>query len=514
MSIRRRRPEKTGSGMRNAAKSVRATEILLRTVIDNLPAPVFLKDLQGRLLACNREFVELTGIPREKALGRITHDFFPRELAEIMRRDDQEIMRRGVALVSEVVIPCADGQRVFETTKLPVRDEKGEIYAICGISRDMTGQKRSEARLREAELRLRAFIQSQIIGIVVADTGGAITEANDAFLDIVGYTREEFELYGLRWDALTPEEWTAGDLRANEQLRQHGILEPMEKEYFHRDRHRVPVLIGGAGFEMTEDLVRTVCFVQDLTERKRVEHELSRKNREIEQFIYAISHDLRSPLITIRSFLGYLEQDMKSTDAEKVGRDLYFIKTAAVKMEQMLHELLEMSRIGRSDDSPVRVTFYELVREALSLVAGRISERRVAISVSDRNPVLIGNHPKLARIWQNLLENSVKYLGDQPEPRIELGVEPGNVVVFFVRDNGIGIAPDDRARIFGMFEKLDKGSSGVGLGLAMVKKIVEGYQGDIWVESDGKGKGACFRFTLPGAMKSGEDFSGPRNDLN
>ena len=109
-------------------------------------------------------------------------------------------------------------------------------------------------------------------------------------------------------------------------------------------------------------------------------------------------------------------------------------------------------------------------------------------------------------IWQNLLENAVKFMGDQPSPRIEIGAEPhGRDTVFFVRDNGIGIDPRHQAKVFGLFEKLDPNHEGTGLGLALVKRIVELYKGTIWLESQGLGQGACFRFTLPEAVKNPSD---------
>jgi signal transduction histidine kinase len=117
----------------------------------------------------------------------------------------------------------------------------------------------------------------------------------------------------------------------------------------------------------------------------------------------------------------------------------------------------------------------------------------------------MGDRPRLAEIWQNLLENAVKFMGDQLFPRIELGVEhQGKNQVFYVRDNGIGIDPRDQRKIFGLFEKLNPGIEGTGIGLALVKRIVEWYQGKIWLESKGSGHGTCFRFTLPEAVKKGE----------
>jgi signal transduction histidine kinase len=145
----------------------------------------------------------------------------------------------------------------------------------------------------------------------------------------------------------------------------------------------------------------------------------------------------------------------------------------------------------------VDVPLQEIVREARRLVAGQIAERGVRVEVTSEPIVLHGDRPRLVEVFQNLLDNAVKFLGDQPEPRIEIGaVQEGGEVVLFVRDNGKGIDPRHRSKLFGLFEKLDPRTPGSGIGLAMVRRIVEAHGGTIQAQSDGPGKGSTFRFTL------------------
>jgi signal transduction histidine kinase len=178
-----------------------------------------------------------------------------------------------------------------------------------------------------------------------------------------------------------------------------------------------------------------------------------------------------------------------------------FIHTAADRMESLLNELLEMARVGSTTSISEKVTFQELVGEALNAVAGQTSTGSVDIRLSAADPTLYGDRQRLLQIWQNLLDNALKYMGDQTSPRIEINIEqqPGETV-FIVCDNGIGIAPEFHEKVFGIFEKLDRQTGGVGMGLTMVKRIVEMNGGRIWVESEGKGSGSCFRFTLPEAL--------------
>jgi PAS domain S-box-containing protein len=235
--------------------------------------------------------------------------------------------------------------------------------------------------------------------------------------------------------------------------------------------------------------------------RKRAEEELQKKDAEIKQFIYAVSHDLRSPLVTVKTFMGYLEKDMAEGNQEQLTQDIQYIHGAADKMKLRLDELLEFSRIGRVESPSTRVSLKEVLAEALAALAGVIKERKAEIHLPESDLILHGDHQRLCQLWQNLIENAVKYTRDGTIPSIELGVHQENgSQVFFIKDNGIGIDPQYHSKVFGLFEKLDPKTSGVGLGLSMIQRIVEKSGGRIWVESEGSGKGACFYFTLPKMM--------------
>lgn len=243
-------------------------------------------------------------------------------------------------------------------------------------------------------------------------------------------------------------------------------------------------------------------FLTEITGRKQKEREIEEKNSELERFTYTVSHDLKSPLVTVSAFLDYLEVDLLAGDKERIAKDIGYMRGASKKIGIMLSELLEMARVGRLDDLPERIELAGLIQEALKMVAGGISERGVRVTVAESTLLLFAKRHRLLEVWQNLLENAVKYMGDQPKPQIEIGIEDaGGEKVFFVRDNGMGIDPRYQKNIFGLFNKLDAASEGSGLGLAMVKRIVEMYEGRVWVDSAGVGTGSCFKFTLPGAMK-------------
>ena len=245
----------------------------------------------------------------------------------------------------------------------------------------------------------------------------------------------------------------------------------------------------------TGNVIGIIVISVDITERVQSQDELSRKNAEIELFTNAVSHDLKSPLVTIKAFVGYLEKDLQDPVAR--AKDLGYIHGAADKMGRLLDDLLALARVGHMPNSPVEVPLQDVVREARLLVAGQIAERGAQVEVTKDPVILHGDRPRLVELFQNLLDNAVKFLGDQPAPRIEIGAErDGEEIAIFVRDNGKGIAPGDHPKLFGLFKKLDEHTPGSGIGLAMVRRIVEAHGGKISALSDGPGKGATFRFTL------------------
>ena len=250
-----------------------------------------------------------------------------------------------------------------------------------------------------------------------------------------------------------------------------------------------------------------IGIAQDITERKQIEEEreklireLEVKNAELERFTYTVSHDLKSPLVTIQGYLGLLHQDLSSGKSERVHSDMERISNAAKKMEHLLKDLLELSRIGRLMNPSKKIPFEEVVRETLEIVHGQLEAQDVTVRTQSDLPIVYGDRHRLTEVLQNLLDNAAKYMGNQKERLIEIGYsgEEDGKSIFFVKDNGIGIAPQYYERIFGLFNKLDATTEGTGIGLALVKRIVDVHGGRIWVESDGvPGNGSAFYFTLP-----------------
>ena len=375
---------------------------------------------------------------------------------------------------------------------------------------DEGGSQHGSQGLAESEERYRLI--SQIISDYTFSTrlnaDGTLFHhwVAGAFERITGYSYEEYMARGGWLAALHPDD-REQDARDMEALRANQQVVTEVRTFMKSGEMRWVRVWGHPVWDpVRNQLVGIYGAVQDITERKKVEaeretliRELEAKNAELERFAYTVSHDLKSPLITIRGFLSFVGQDAVAGNLDRVRADLGRIRDAVDKMQRLLSELLELSRIGRVVNPPQTIVFASLVQEALALVAGRLRQRGVEVAVAEGLPTVWGDRARLVEVLQNLVDNAAKFMGEQKRPRVEIGRrEQAGETVFFVRDNGIGIDPRFQGRVFGLFEKLDPDSEGSGVGLALIKRIVDQHHGRVWVESEGKGKGTTVCFTLPG----------------
>jgi PAS domain S-box-containing protein len=410
-----------------------------------------------------------------------------------------QLMQDGLSHSVEIFEPRLNSH--LDVTVTPLYGPDGKVTGSIHVAHDITGLKQAGEALRESELLYRSILTASPDNITITDLKGRIRMVSPKGLAMYGCECEEQLLGRTVVEFVSPEDRERATTNIMRMF-QGTYTGPDEYRALRADGSTIIIEANGDFICSTSGRPESMVFViRDITERKRVEGELNSKNADIEQFIYTVSHDLRSPLVTVKTFLGYLQQDITTGDCGRIGKDMDFIHTAADRMEALLNELLDMSRVGRAATPNEEVTFQELAAEALDAVAGQISTGKVDVRVSTANPALSGDRRRLLQIWQNLLDNAVKYMGDQALPRIEIGVEQQQgETVFTVSDNGIGIAPAYHEKVFGIFEKLDRTTGGVGMGLTMVRRIVEMYGGQIRIVSEGLGHGSCFRFTLPGAL--------------
>ena len=486
-------------------QALRKSEERYRTLVNGILDGVYRSTHDGRFVDVNPAMVKMFGYESraEMLAVDIKKDmyFAPEDRRSLFLDTGQE-------KVDIFRMKRRDGSEIWvEDHGRYIHDEHGNVIYHEGILRDVTPRIIAEAERRQAEETLRQFktiMDDSNDAIFIIDSNTSHYQYfNKRARLLLGYTREELGHMGVLDIAshlTNMEVW----LQRVEMVRENnGLI--FETGYRRKDGSVIPVEVSAKSLEYGGGET-IVAFVRDITDRNRAEQErehliseLEAKNTELTQFTYTVSHDLRSPLVTINGFLGYLERDTASGDVERVKQDRQRIQEAVAKMQNLLTELLELSRIGRIMNAPETTPFGDLVHDALKIVHGRLIACGVTVQTQPNLPAVHGDRQRLTAVLQNLLDNAAKYMGDQMNPRIEVGqrgedAERGQPI-FFVKDNGIGIEPEHHERIFGLFNKLDPKTEGTGIGLAIVKKIVEVHGGRIWVESEA-GQGATFYFTL------------------
>ncbi len=372
---------------------------------------------------------------------------------------------------------------------------------------DITESKRAEEALAFTYIILRTQQELSIDGILVVDEKGKILSYNKRFVDMWGIPPEVIEsqsderaLQSVKDKLASPEQFMQKVLHLYEAQDEISSDEVTLKDGRSFDRYSAPML-GASG-----KYYGRVWYFRDITEHKQAEEirerlvtELESKNTEMERFIYTVSHDLRSPLVTINGFVGFLESDLAKGSSERVKIDLKMISSAIFRMEILLKDTLELSRIGRVANPPDVVPFTEIVQEALDQISEKLMEKGFQVTIQPDLPSVNVDRMRIVEVLTNLMENSIKYIGDQPHPSIDVGCRlDGEETVFFVKDNGMGIDPSQHDKIFGLFYKVDKKSEGSGAGLAIIKRIIEVHGGRIWIESElGKGCTVCFTLAEP-----------------
>lgn len=263
----------------------------------------------------------------------------------------------------------------------------------------------------------------------------------------------------------------------------------LQKSTLLKDPYGNPVALEGV---ITDNTIQKTSEI----EREKLIRELEEKNSDLERFIYIISHELKTPLITIKGFLGYLEEEAMRGDLLQLHQDIVRIVSATETMQRQLNNLIEINRIGRNRSTSEFIDTSELVFFILDSLKPVLDSRSIRVEVQ-KLPAINGFKSEIQELFQNVIENAIRFTANQKDPYIQIGtIELDKDQLFFVKDNGIGIPSQYKNRIFGLFNKLDPHSEGTGAGLAIAKKVAEHHGGWIKVESEGPGKGSTFFFKL------------------
>lgn len=376
------------------------------------------------------------------------------------------------------------------------------------LTRDVAARRQTETVLREREARIRRLIDADIIGIFLWDIEGPIFEANDAFLLMVGYDREDLVSGRLRWTDLTPPEWRERDAQLVTELKMTGRLQPIEREYFRKDGSRVPVLVGSASFE--ESTNQGVAFVLDLTERKRAETErerllqleahLAHINRvtTLGELAASLSHELKQPIAAAitnaRTCLRWLMRDKPDVQEarEAAGRMVDVGNRAA----EIIDRVRSLYKRGAPPEREL-VDVCEVVGEMLKLLRSEANGYRISMhtDMAAALPTVWADRVQLQQVFMNLMLNGIEAMKDTGgELTIKPEVHQDGYMLISISDTGVGLPVENADQIFSAF--FTTKPTGSGMGLAISRSIVESHGGRLWASTNDR-RGAIFYFTLP-----------------
>ncbi|PHS06332.1 MAG: hypothetical protein COA78_14395 [Blastopirellula sp.] len=446
------------------------------------------------LLFVNKAFYELLGYSEETVLNR--------SLIGYVQLADREKFSEGLSTLApgdgvvefESRLISANGTDRHFRWRINIPEGSEELYATA---RDITDQKRHSSIIEQTHR--------------IAKVGG--WEYNFITHELF-WTDETYRLHDTTPEEFTPDVSRAIDLYAPESVpvitealraaQEEGKDWDLELQLITLKGRKIWVRAVGQVERVNGQSIKVFGSFQDITERKILDEEredfiaaLEQKNDELERFTYTVSHDLKSPLVTIKSYAGLLKEDLKNQAYDEVEIDLNSIASACDTLNALLRDLLELSRVGRVINPGEWMSLRDLVEVTSLSLQGRIRETGATISVAGETGQIFGDRARLLEVFQNLIDNAMKYRSDLP-PHVEISsVQNEDNITICIADNGKGIAPDFHGKIFDLFEQLHSSDEGTGIGLAIVKRVVEHHGGKIWVESVGYNQGSRFYIQLP-----------------
>ena len=518
--------EATLNMMEDAARAeARNAELLLRqqVLLENAPAAVFLKDIEGRYTVVNRGCVELLPTHVEDPVGKRDRDLYPESLAAKLERENRLVMKQGRTIEKEERIRLRSGRVAdMAVTLAPVRIEGGTIVGMVGLAADITERKRVHKEIEELKRQIEFILGATNTGVDIIDAEFNIRYIDPEWRKVYGDPagRKCYE-YFMDRDDVCPGCGVVKALRTKETA--------VTEEVLVKEGNR-PIQVTTRPFqdEHGEWLVAEVNV--DITERKRAEAELEkyaeemeRLNRSLEQsnqnlrdFTYAVSHDLQEPLRKVHAFADFLVEDCGDHIPDAGKEHLRRMQNATVRMKGLIHHLLELSRVDTRGSDLAPTDPAEVIADVLETLGERVREYDAEIEVQSELPRVLADATQLGQVFQNLIGNALKFRAPERKPRIRITAEQtGGEVAFSVADNGIGMEGRFLEKIFAVFQRLHTRDEyeGTGVGLALCRRITERHGGRIWAEAE-PGKGSTFRFTVRRAPqhKEEEDDDGSRTE--
>jgi PAS domain S-box-containing protein len=476
--------------------------LLLSAIVDSSEDAIISKDLNGVITSWNNSAQRLFGYTPEEAIGQTVASL----LIPDDRQDEEPLilarLRNGERVDHfETVRRRKDGSLLdISLTISPVKDHRGNIIGASKIARDITEGKRLRTALIESEARFRQLADSMPQIVWAAEPGGRVDYYNERWYEFSEYGRDQ--VGEMSWESILPPDEVQKTRDIYYSSIRTGELYNYEHRFWDRHHKRWKWFISRAlpVRDAQGNITKWFGTCTDIDQQKRVQEELERANIDLEQFAFSASHDLQEPLRSVKIYSELLAREFGDTASPDAQRYVRYLRAGSTRMENLIKDLLTYTRVTKVDELQETSDANAALETALANLAGAISEADAKITVEPLPASLPIHAAHMEQLFQNLVGNAIKYRNGNraPDVRISAARQDGQWT-FAVSDNGIGIEPEDKESIFGLFKRLHSTDeySGTGIGLAICQRIVDRYGGRIWVESE-PGVGSTFRFTIPG----------------
>ncbi len=548
----------------DALTRARNSDEQYRSLLENIPVITYINDLSGSALTIyvSPQVEGLVGYSQRELMEDplmwtklIPSEDLPSVTAEVLRTTETgEPFNMDYRLIAK----SGDTIWVRDEARL-VHDLDGKPQYWLGAWTDITNRKTAEQFREETVGDLTARTMQLMTASEVSSAAASILELNELLPKVVELIRAHFDYYYvcifladsknekavlraatgevgetllaaghalpignssmIGWSIANDQARIALDV-GKEAVRFVNPLLPLTRSEIALPLRARGMVIGAMGIQSAKEAAFTEWDINALQtmadqvaiaihtarlfdERTSLLREMETKNAELEQFTYTVSHDLKSPLVTIRGYLGYLRSDAEKGDMTRFDRDLERVVKSTQTMQKLLQDLLELSRVGRVINPIEKISFGELAEETVNLIMSPGQQKKIPVYLQYPFPDVRADKTRMIGVLQNLIANAIKFMGKQESPHVIIGasgVDKNGYPIFFVQDNGIGIDPQYHELVFGLFNRLDSSTTGTGIGLALVKRIIETHGGRVWVESEGHNHGCTFYFSLPPAV--------------